>query len=101
MIMILAINANKNNKIWLYSNPLRVQELANKYYNTPVYISDKTNKKYFIIHNNKKIYFGQMNFEDYTKHKNLTRLNNFKNRNKSWAKAQKYTPAHLAYYLLW
>ena len=39
----------------------------NKYY---PYISDKPNKKYFIItNNNKKVYFGASGYSDFTIHK--------------------------------
>lgn len=100
--MIEAIKSNKSDKIWTVSDPNIVQQQANKYYNNlVVYKSDKPKKKYFIIHNNKKIYFGSIDHQDYTHHKNLTRLNNFKKRNASWARSPKYSPAHLAYYLLW
>ena len=80
-----------------------MQQNANKYYNNNliVYKSDKANKKYFIIHNNKKVYFGANDYEDYTFHKNKFRLKKFKSRNDYWKNEPKYTPAHLSYYLLW
>ena len=49
----------------------------------------------------KPVHFGQMSYEDYTKHKDDTRRKKFRDRNHKWANAEKYTPAFLSYYLLW
>ena len=49
----------------------------------------------------KKIHFGDLRFCDYTKHQDKKRRENFRNRNRRWKDADKYTPAHLSYYLLW
>ena len=49
----------------------------------------------------KKVHFGSIIHEDYTKHKDKQRRDNFRNRNRRWKDADKYTPAHLSYYLLW
>ena len=49
----------------------------------------------------KKIHFGSIIHEDYTKHQDKQRRKNFRNRNRGWKDAEKYTPAHLSYYLLW
>ena len=100
--MIQAIDCKKSDKIWKISNPIKVQENANKYYNNMVvYRSDKPNKKYFIIHNNSKIYFGSSSYPDYTYHLDEKRLINFRKRNYKWKLMHKYSPGHLAYYLLW
>ena len=100
--MIPANDIKKNDKLYKISNPETVQKNANKYYNgIIVYKSDKPNKKYFVIHNDKKIYFGASNYEDYTFHKNNKRLLNFRNRNSYWKNEPKYSSAHLSYYLLW
>ena len=59
--MIHAIETKKSDILWKISNPTTVQQNANKYYNNlTVYKSDKPNKKYFIIHNNKKVYFSKL-----------------------------------------
>jgi hypothetical protein len=55
------------------SNPKEVIRNAQHYFNNPdikVYLSNRKNKKYAIYDpNNKKLtHFGQMNYEDYTKH---------------------------------
>ena len=49
----------------------------------------------------KKIHFGDLRYADYTKTKNKLKRDSFRNRNKEWKDADKYTPAHLSYYLLW
>ena len=48
----------------------------------------------------KKIHFGDLCFSDYTKTKNKEKRNNFRNRNRKWKDDEKYSPAHLSYYLL-
>ena len=49
----------------------------------------------------RKLHFGDLRFSDYTNHKDKKRRDSFRNRNKRWANADKFTPAHLSYYLLW
>jgi len=49
----------------------------------------------------KIIHFGQMGYEDYTKHKDENRRNNFRIRNRRWAHQPKYTAGWLSYNLLW
>lgn len=80
--------------------------MTNKYFNKPtkLYISDKPNKKYYVLNDNKKIYFGQTGYEDYTKHKDekrrqlyLKRANNIKG---NW-RNNKYSPNNLAINILW
>jgi len=68
-----------------------------------VYPSTRSDKKYMIQNpfTNKIIHFGEMNYQDWTKHRDNERRKNFRNRNKAWADADPYTPAFLSYYLLW
>ena len=91
------------------SNPKEVIKKAQHYFNNPdikVYLSNRKNKKYAIYDpNNKKlIHFGQMGYEDYTKHKNLHRRDNYllrtANIRGSW-KNDKYSANNLARVLLW
>jgi hypothetical protein len=49
----------------------------------------------------KWIHFGQMGYEDFTRHGDPVRRARFKTRNRRWATADKWTPAFLSYYLLW
>lgn len=61
----------------------------------------RRDRKYMIIHNNKKIHFGDPNYADFTGHHDLKRREQFRKRNAKWALADKYTPAWLSYFLLW
>ena len=86
------------------SNPELVLIQLKKYYGDEVdlYLSSSINKKYMVFNEDgKKVHFGSLLYEDYTKHKDKKRRQNFRKRNKRWKDADKYTPAHLSYYLLW
>ena len=86
------------------SDPELVLKQLKKYYGDKVdlYLSTSKNKKYMVYNEDgKKIHFGSIVYQDYTKHKNKQRRDSFRNRNKKWKDADKYTPAHLSYYLLW
>ena len=86
-----------------YSNPALVRQIADHYLGReiPIYYSTRQDKKYMLEHDGKLIHFGQYGYEDYTKHKNLARREAFRRRNHEWAKAEKWSPAWLAYHLLW
>ena len=91
-------------KICKVSNPEVVLKQLKKYYGDDVdlYLSTSKHKKYMVFNEQgKKIHFGSMLYQDYTKHKDKKRRESFRNRNRRWADADKYTPAHLSYYLLW
>jgi len=91
-------------KICEVSNPEIVLKQLKKYYGDDVdlYLSSSRNKKYMVFdEEGKKVHFGSLLYEDYTKHQDKKRRHNFRNRNKRWKDADKYTPAHLSYYLLW
>jgi hypothetical protein len=95
---------SKEELIYKYSNPQTVRRLVDKYYDedVPLYISTRASKKYMIQSpEGKWIHFGMMGAEDFTKHKNIDRRNMFRIRNAKWAKADKWTPAFMAYHLLW
>lgn len=90
-----------------FSNPTTVYKNLKEYApELELYISDKKNKKYFIINprTGKKVYFGQMGFEDFTKHKDSDRRENYLRRSANirgdW-KNDKYSPNNLARNLLW
>ena len=91
-------------KICEVSNPEIVLKQLKKYYGDDVdlYFSSSKNKKYMVFdEEGKKVHFGDLLYPDYTKHKDKQRRDNFRNRNKKWKDADKYTPAHLSFYLLW
>jgi hypothetical protein len=84
-----------------FSNP---QEVYNKgrQYGLTVYLSPNKKKKYTIVDPNNKItHFGQLGYEDYTKHLDEIRREQFLKRNAKWKDAEPYSPAWLSYYLLW
>ena len=84
-----------------FSNPKIVKEKAKYYGLNPVYESTRRDKKYMVYNGDKWIHFGQMGFEDYTKHHDKTRLNAFRSRNRAWQYAPIYSPRFLSYFLLW
>ena len=90
-----------------YSNPKKVQQLANKYHKgLKIYHSNKKLKKYMIKdpNSNKWIHFGQIPYEDFTKHKDPNRRKNYLKRSRNikgnW-KSNKFSPNNLAINLLW
>jgi hypothetical protein len=68
-----------------------------------LYISPRKDKKYRIINpvTKKYIDFGQMGFEDYTKHQDKQRRDNFRRRNHEWEDRPVFSPAWLSYHILW
>ncbi len=58
--------------IYNFSNPKIVYEKAKQYLgnNVSIKLSNKPVKKYMVLnpHTNKWVYFGQMGYEDFTKH---------------------------------
>ena len=88
-----------------YSNPQTVFKKAKMIYGNDVIIdiSNRKNKKYMILnpYTNKWIHFGYYGMEDYSKHKNLQRRENFRVRNKKWSFQELYTAGFKSYFLLW
>ena len=66
-------------------------------------LSSRSDKKYMIYDEltKKWVHFGQMGYEDFTKHRNIKRRHQFRERNHKWKDAPQNTPAFLSYYLLW
>lgn len=92
-------------KVQKYSDPFIVFENAKRILgdDVKINISYLPQKKYMVEFNDdgKYIHFGQMGFEDYTKHKDKRRRTLFKNRNHKWKYYAINTPAYLSYHLLW
>ena len=69
------------------------------------YKSDKPEKKYYIItKSGEKIYFGQANASDFTKHKDIERKQRYIKRhekNENWTKSGINTAGFWSYWLLW
>lgn len=94
--------------IYQYSNPTKAYNKAKTYLNNNLIMkkSDKPNKKYMVInpHTNKWVYFGQMGYEDFTKHNDKERRENYLKRSEKikgdWKK-DKYSPNNLSRNILW
>ena len=86
-----------------YSNPSIVMKKAKELNLNPIQLSSRKDKKYMVLdpNTNKMVHFGQMGYEDYTKHHDEKRRELFRKRNHKWKDAEKYSPAWLSYYLLW
>ena len=101
-------NVKFTKKLRKYSNPKIAQNRAYHYLGktAKLYPSGNFVKKYKIYdHNNKKwIRFGQIGYEDYTKHKDKLRRKLYLNRathiNGNW-KSNKYSANNLAIHILW
>ena len=102
------LNKHFTKKLCKYSNPKIAQKKAYQYLGKTVKIYPSGNfvKKYKLYDpNNKKwIYFGQMGYEDYTKHKDKIRRKLYLKRathiNGNW-KNNKYSANNLAIHVLW
>lgn len=105
--MIEITKVGKSNKIWKWSNPTQVHKMARKYFgkHIPIYLSDKEEKKYMLQDpNGKWVHFGQIGYEDYTKHLDKDRRHNYLTRTKNmkgdW-KNNKYSANNLSRNILW
>ena len=59
----------------------KVNKLSRMIYEKTVEPSTRKNKKYMIMNDDHKyIHFGDLRYEDYTKHQDLERLNNYLSR---------------------
>jgi hypothetical protein len=91
-----------------FSNPKQVMKNAKKYLGKDVAIelSNKKDKKYMVYNPNTKkwVHFGQIGYEDFTKHKDPKRRENYLTRTANmkgdW-KDDKYSPNNLSRNLLW
>jgi hypothetical protein len=97
---------DKYNELLKYSNPQRVLKRLHKYLpGVELYVSTRKGKKYMIKKTDETwVHFGQMGYEDFTRHKDdlrrlhyLQRAANIKG---DWEK-DKYSPNNLSIHLLW
>ena len=99
---------NKIKELFKWSNPKQAQKMAYKYLgkDAELYVSENEDKKYDIFDpiNNKWVSFGQMGYEDYTKHRNRKRrelyLQRATNMNGDW-RDNPYSPNNLSIHILW
>lgn len=96
----------KYNELLKYSNPRKVLKRLNQYLpGVDLYVSTRKNKKYMIQNpDGKWIHFGEMGFEDFTRHRDDIRrlhyLQRATNIHGDW-KDDKYSSNNLALHLLW
>lgn len=101
------MNKTKKN-LRKFSNPEKAQKMAYKYLGrtAKIYPSLRKEKKYRIFDpkHNTWVNFGQMGYQDYTKHMDKTRRKNYLNRSKyirgDW-KGNKYSANNLSRKILW
>ena len=97
--------------IFKYSNPVEAQRKLNAYMRLvghkqrPLYISNRASKKYYVINQyGKRVHFGQMGYEDYTKHKDEERRKRYRLRaitiNGKW-QGNPFSPNNLSIHVLW
>ena len=99
---------NKFKELIKYSNPELAQRIAFHDFDNDalLYISTRKNKKYMIRDPNTghMIHFGQMGFQDWTRHRNEARRQNFLRRTAhikgNW-KDNPYSPNNLSRIILW
>jgi hypothetical protein len=97
----------KYHELMKYSNPNRVLKNLEKYLDKPVhlFLSTRKNKKYMIKKpDDTWVHFGQMGYQDYTRHRDDVRrihyLQRAENIHGNW-KHDKYSPNNLSIYGLW
>ena len=95
------MQSNKLKELRNYSDPEYVMNKAKLMGLNPVHESSRKDKKYMVFDGRTMVHFGQMGYEDASKHNDLNRINRFKKRNWKWQFAPIYSPAYLSYYLLW
>jgi hypothetical protein len=107
--LILANNISNSDPIWKWSNPIQAQKQSFKYLGKKrgnIYRSTKKNKKYQIYDdiNKHMVSFGQMGYEDYTKHRSLKRRRNYLTRSAkisgNWKK-NPFSANNLSRIILW
>jgi Family of unknown function (DUF5754) len=99
---------SKKRHLTKFSNPALAQRMATKYLGktAKLYPSTKKEKKYMIQDPKTGgwVHFGQMGYQDYTRHRDKTRRKNYLTRSThikgQWA-TNKYSPNNLAIHVLW
>ena len=93
------------NELNKYSDFKTVNDNAKRLYGKEVFVSTRKNKKFMIMNDDKKwIHFGQLGYEDFTKHRDKQRRELYLKRASKlkgdW-KTNIYSPNLLSIVLLW
>ena len=72
------MQSNKLKELRNYSDPEYVMNKAKLMGLNPVHESSRKDKKYMVFDGRTMVHFGQMGYEDATKHNDLNRINRFK-----------------------
>jgi len=92
---------NKLKELYEYSDPEEVNRKAMLLHLNEIHPSSRAKFKYMVFNGHRMVHFGQMGYDDYTKHKDEKRRNNFRKRNHRWANAPIYSPRFLSWNLTW
>ena len=95
------MQSNKLRELRNYSDPEYVMQKAKMMGLNPVHESSRKDKKYMVFDGRTMVHFGQMGYEDASRHNDIDRINRFKKRNWKWQNAPKYSPPWLSWSLLW
>ena len=95
------MSLTKLDKLREYSDPDYVMWKAQELGYNPIHESSRKDKKYMVFDGHKMIHFGQMFYEDYTKHLDDKRRINFRKRNWRWEYTPQYSASNLSFNLLW
>ena len=95
------MSLTKLDKLREYSDPEYVMEKAQELGHNHIHESSRKDKKYMVFDGHKMIHFGQMFYEDYTKHLDPRRRMNLRKRNWRWEYTPKYSASNLSFTLLW
>jgi hypothetical protein len=87
------------------SNPEEVNERSLLYYDRPIQLSTRKNKKYMIVDDWGKLrHFGDIHYEDATYHKNIERVIRYRKRmmnvKGNW-RSDEFSPNNLSLRILW
>ena len=111
--MSIYVDFPKSSDIWKVSNPSIVIDKYNKIYDnyikqikqltnksSKILLSTRKNKKYMVFDGNRYIHFGDIRYEDFTKHLDNNRRERYLKRF-SHPDGNPYSPYNLSLYLLW
>jgi len=97
---------NKENLLKEYSNFKNASKNTRRIYNQKLFISTRKDKKYMILNpiTDKYIHFGNINYDDYLKHLDENRRENYLKRSAGikgrWINDE-YSPNNLSRRILW